>query len=74
MSETDSFKLLEKRINDLEAKMNAPPKASKPPRPPRAPSAYNKFMGDYIAKNKDPKKTHKDLFAEAVKAWNESKK
>jgi hypothetical protein len=74
MSETDSFKLLEKRINDLEAKMNVPQKPPKPPRAPRAPSAYNKFMGEYIAKNKDPKKTHKELFGEAVKAWNEAKK
>jgi hypothetical protein len=71
MSETESIKLLEKRVNELEAKMNV---SAKPPRPPRAPSAYNKFMGDYIAKNKDPKKTHKELFGEAVKAWNESKK
>ena len=34
MSETESFKLLEKRINDLEAKMNV---SSKPPKAPEAP-------------------------------------
>jgi hypothetical protein len=72
MSEqNDTIKKLEERITQLESKMTTP---VKPPRAPRAPSEYNKFMGDYISKNKDPKKTHKELFSEAVKAWNISKK
>jgi hypothetical protein len=67
------IKKLEQRITTLEAKL-LDQKPQKTPRAPRAPSEYNKFMGDYMSKNKDPKKTHKDLFAEAVKAWNVSKK
>jgi hypothetical protein len=31
-------------------------------------------MGKYMDKNKDPKKSHKDLFGEAVAAWNKQKK
>jgi hypothetical protein len=72
MSEqTSTIKKLEERITQLESKMSV---NVKPPRAPRAPSEYNKFMGDYISKHKDPKKTHKELFSEAVKAWNVAKK
>ena len=59
---------LEQRVNILESKFNKPPKA------PRAPSEYNIFMSEYLSKNKDPKKPHKELFADAVKAWNLKKK
>ena len=69
MSE-ESLKKLEQRISDLEAKSSKP---QKPPKPSRKPSEYNKFMGEYISKHKDPKKPHKELFAEAVKAWNTKK-
>ncbi len=69
MSE-ESIKKLEQRISDLEAKSTKP---QKPPKTPRKPSEYNKFMGEYISKHKDPKKPHKELFAEAVKAWNKLK-
>jgi hypothetical protein len=68
----ETIKKLEQRLSDLESRFDKqPPKA---PKPPRAPSEYNKFMADYVAKNKDPKKPHKELFAEAVKAWNLKKK
>jgi len=68
----ENYKKLEQRINDLEMKMGE--KKEKLPRKPRKPSEYNTFMGEYIAKNKSDKKSHKDLFAEAVKAWNAKKK
>jgi hypothetical protein len=68
---SDELKALEKRITDLEKKSSTPQKA---PRAPRKPSEYNTFMGEYMSKNKSDKKSHKDLFAEAVKAWNLKKK
>jgi len=70
MSDTEVIKKLEQRVSELESKFS---KSDKPPRPPRQPSEYNKFMSDYISKNKDPKKKHNELFAEAVKAWNAKK-
>ena len=72
MPDTDLEKL-SKRITDLEEKMkgSVPTKKEKKP---REPSEFNKFMGNYIKKNKDPKKTHRELFAEAIKAWNDTKK
>lgn len=68
----ETIKKLEQRVADLESKIEN--KKEKKPRAPRAPSEYNKFMGDYIAKNKNDKKSHKELFAEAVKEWNSKKK
>jgi len=67
----ETIKKLEKRVSDLESKLV---ETKKPPRAPREPSEYNKFVADYITKNKDPKKQHKELFSEAVKAWNTRKK
>lgn len=67
----ETIKNLEKRVADLESKLT---ETKKPPRAPREPSEYNKFVADYITKNKDPKKQHKELFSEAVKAWNTRKK
>ncbi len=66
----DLIKKLEQRVSDLETKMGE----KKQPRPTRAPSEYNKFMGEYFTKHKDPKKPHKELFTDAVKAWNNRKK
>ncbi len=68
---TEDYRTLEKRIADLETKMNEKPKK---PRPPRKPSEYNTFLADYLVKNKSDKKTHKELFGEAVKAWNDKKR
>ena len=65
------IELLTKRIEELEAKFGA--SAPKPKRT-RKPSEYNVFMGKYLEKNKDPNKTHKQLFAEAVEAWNNKQK
>jgi hypothetical protein len=65
------IELLTKRIEELEAKFGS--SAPKPKRT-RKPSEYAIFMGDYMKKNKDDKKTHKVLFAEAVAAWNKQKK
>ena len=69
------MKKLEQRVSDLESKLTESKSAEskKPPRPPRKPSEYNTFMGEYMAKHKDPKKKHSDLFSEAVKAWNAKK-
>ena len=69
MSESDLIKKLDQRITDLESKMGKPQKERKP----RKPSEYNIFVKDYLSKNKDPKKDHKELFADAVKAWNTKK-
>jgi hypothetical protein len=64
---------LEKRVKELESKMGTDSSFGKKKRPPREPSEYNKFMKKYFAANKDPKKSHKDLFADAAKAWNVEK-
>jgi len=69
--ETDLIKHFEKRITDLESKMGNNPKKE---RKPRKPSEYNTFMSEYIAKNKDPKKKHSELFTEGAKAWSLKKK
>jgi hypothetical protein len=68
----ETIKKLEQRVADLESKFEN--KKEKAPRAPRKPSEYNTFMGEYIAKNKSDKKSHKELFAEAVKEWNAKKK
>jgi len=67
----ETIKKLEKRLTDLESKFG---ESSKAPRKPRKPSEYNKFMGEYMAKNKSDKKTHRELFLEATKAWGNEKK
>ena len=66
----ETIKKLEQRLTDLESKMGKPKKERKP----REPSEYNKFMKNFISKNKDPKKTHSELFSEGAKAWGEKKK
>ena len=72
MDSPENIKKLEQRITTLESKIkDQVPSKNKPP---RKPSEYNKFMASYFSKHKDPKKSHKDLFAEAAKAWNTSKK
>jgi len=71
MSDQELIKKLEQRVNDLESKFGNSTK--KEPRKPRKPSEYNIFMGEYMSKNKSDKKSHKDLFSEAVKAWNNKK-
>jgi hypothetical protein len=65
----ETIKKLEQRVTDLESKIKV-----KKERKTREPSEYNKFMKDFISKNKDPKKTHPELFAEAAKAWGLKKK
>jgi hypothetical protein len=64
------IKKLEERVSDLESKTSGVPKKE---RKPRKPSEYNDFIKDYFSKNKDPKKTHKELFGEAAKAWSSKK-
>ena len=63
------IKKLEERVTELESKSGVPKKERKP----RKPSEYNDFMKDYFAKNKDSKKSHKELFGEAAKAWSSKK-
>ena len=67
---SEDFKKLEQRITVLESK-NV--KNDKKTKTPRKPSDYNIFMSEYMTKHKDPKKKHKELFAESVKAWNAKK-
>ena len=74
MSDIELIKKLEKRITDLENKSDKSDKSDKKPKIPRKPSEYNTFMGEYMSKNKSDKKPHKELFADAVKAWNLKKK
>lgn len=69
MSESELIKKLDQRISELETKMGKPQKEKKP----RKPSEYNLFVKEYISKNKNPKKDHKEIFADAVKAWNTKK-
>ena len=63
---------LEKRMDALETKFG---KAKTPVKPvkPRKPSEYNTFVKKYISDNKSPTKSHKELFAEAAKAWSSAK-
>ena len=56
---------LEKQVNQMGSKEKKKEK--------KAPSAYNMFIGDYLKNNKDPTKTHKQLFAEATAAWKNQK-
>ena len=70
MSESE-FADLKKRLDNLESKMGATTVKVKRT---REKSEYNIFMGEYMKKNKDPKKVHADLFKEAVQAWNKQKK
>jgi hypothetical protein len=69
MSDYEKFN---KRLTDLEDKLKSS-KSVKDVKKPRKPSEYNIFMKDYFAKNKDPKKTHRELFTEAAKAWSSKK-
>ena len=64
MSDYEKFN---KRLTELEDKIKIKPVKEKKP---RKPSEYNIFMKNYFAKNpKDSKKTHRELFTEAAKAW-----
>lgn len=58
---------LEKQVNQMGTK------EKKEKKDKRAPSAYNMFIGDYLKNNKDPTKTHKQLFADATAAWKDKK-
>ena len=75
MSDYEKFN---KRLTDLEDKLKGVKSAKsangESVKKPRKPSEYNIFMKDYFAKNsKDPKKTHRELFTEAAKAWSAKK-
>ena len=68
-----SLKNLEKRLATLEEKMNS---KSVKEKKPRKPSAYNKFVEEYInkeKKKKDNTRSHTELFSEAAKAWTAQK-
>lgn len=70
MSDYEKFN---KRLTDLEDKFKGVKTESV--KKPRKPSEYNIFMKDYFAKNsKDSKKTHRELFTEAAKAWSSKNK
>jgi RNA processing factor Prp31 len=68
MVSMSTLKDLEKRIEKLENGSSKPTKEKKP----RKPSEYNDFVGKFIPKYKkdNPDVSHKNAFAEAVKAWN----
>ena len=65
----ERIQLLEDTVSGLkknELVQLVPPKKEKKP---REPSKYNIFVQEYISKNKDSNKSHKELFSEAAKAW-----
>ena len=68
MESTEVIKKLEQRVSELENKFG-----SKPDKKPRKKTEYNVFVQEYIAKHKDPKKKHSELFSEAAKAWTKNK-
>ena len=70
MSDYEKFN---KRLTDLEDKLKSTSVKAESVKKPRKPSEYNIFMKDYFVKNKDPKKTHRELFTEAAKAWSSKK-
>ena len=72
---------LEERVKALEdhIKKESKPDGSdsvKNKKPPREPSEYNKFVKEFIEKerSKHPTKPHKELFALAAKEWQSKKK
>jgi hypothetical protein len=72
MSDYEKFN---KRLTDLEDKFKGTSVKAESVKKPRKPSEYNIFMKDYFAKNsKDSKKTHRELFTEAAKAWSAKNK
>ena len=74
MVKTDIEKLTE-RLEKLENNFGKKTKEeSKESKTPRKPSEYNLFMKKYFAKNKKEGVSHKELFAEAAKAWSNEKK
>jgi len=71
MSDPAEIKKLEKRIADLEKKIDSPKKA----KVPRKKSDYNIFVQKFIAteKKKNPDKSHQEHFKEAAAAWSAKK-
>jgi len=67
---------LEKRISELEKQIKGGSSVGKKEKVPRKPSEYNKFVKNFIdtEKKKNKDKSHKELFAEAAKAWSSEKK
>jgi hypothetical protein len=70
---SSDLKDLEKRLAELEKKVNTP--SEKKEKKTRKPSEYNKFVQDYISseRKKNSTKSHRELFAEAAKAWTSKK-
>ena len=73
MTNEESIKKIDQRVKDLE-KLLSSSRQTKKEKKPRKKSEYNIFVQKYISKNKDPSKSHKELFSDAAKAWGESKK
>jgi hypothetical protein len=61
---------LDKRLTELESKVNNPPK----PKRTRPKSEYNIFMAKYLEENKNSKKSHKEKFIEGAEAWKKQSK
>jgi len=73
MTNEESIKKIDQRVKDLEKLLSSSGQTKKEKKP-RKKSEYNIFVQKYISKNKDPSKSHKELFSDAAKAWGESKK
>jgi hypothetical protein len=73
---SSDLKEFEKRLQELEKKVNnGSSEKEKKEKKPRKPSEYNKFVQDYISseRKKSSTKSHRELFAEAAKAWTSKK-
>jgi len=72
MSNNTKISDLEKRLKLVENQLVGKNAVKKE----RKPSEYNKFVQDYITKEKKKStdKNHRELFKEAAKAWSSEKK
>ena len=72
---TSRLDQLEKDLAELKSNMKSAKDKPKKDKVPRAPNEYNKFLKDYIEKQKkEPDYDHKKAFKGAAMAWGEKKK
>ena len=72
MSDTSRIEKLEKELQELKVQMGS--KKEKKEKKPRELTDYNKFVKDFLAKEKQkPDYDHKKAFKSASEAWNSRK-
>jgi len=68
------IKELTKRLGEVEKRLEKAQFGKKKREgPPRKPSEYNIFVKKFLAANKDPNKSHAELFKEASAKWSAEK-